>query len=463
MIRARAQQSWPQLSKTEYGASAANRSRSASAKTTLGLLPPSSRLIFFTLPAASRMISWPVPVSPVNATLPMPAWAAMAAPAVSARPGDDVEDARGEAGLERQFGDPDGGERRVAGGLEDRGVAGRQSRAHLPAGEHEREVPRHDQAHDADRLAQREVEAGLGDGDRLAHQLVRGAAVVLHDVGHGADLPPRRGDGLAHVARLELGQLLECGRGSAARSGPGSGRGGSGSTCATRRRRPSARRRRPGRRLPAAPPLGTRAITSPVTGLTTSNVWPSGAATLLAADHHLTATHVRIWLAVVVGGRSVIGTATGYMILDPAGGFLDALYMTVDHADDRRAFREVQPLDDAGRIWTMILSLAGVGLIFGSVGIVAEYLVVEATSGRREAKRMADAVNKLSGHYILCGYGRVGLTVAANSSTPAARSWSSTSWPSRWAAPGARDSSRSKATRPKRRPCAPPASSGPRA
>jgi voltage-gated potassium channel len=60
----------------------------------------------------------------------------------------------------------------------------------------------------------------------------------------------------------------------------------------------------------------------------------------------------------------------------------------------------------------MILSLAGVGLIFGSVGIVAEYLVVEATSGRREAKRMADAVNKLSGHYILCGFGRVGQTVA---------------------------------------------------
>jgi voltage-gated potassium channel len=60
----------------------------------------------------------------------------------------------------------------------------------------------------------------------------------------------------------------------------------------------------------------------------------------------------------------------------------------------------------------MILAVVGVGLIFGSVGIVAEYLVVEATSGRREANRMADAVDKLHGHYILCGYGRVGHTVA---------------------------------------------------
>ena len=46
-----------------------------------GLLPPSSSEIFFTLPEASRMISWPVVVSPVKATLPMPGWAAMDAPA----------------------------------------------------------------------------------------------------------------------------------------------------------------------------------------------------------------------------------------------------------------------------------------------------------------------------------------------------------------------------------------------
>jgi voltage-gated potassium channel len=75
-------------------------------------------------------------------------------------------------------------------------------------------------------------------------------------------------------------------------------------------------------------------------------------------------------------------------------------------------FREVQPLSDASRAWTMLLAISGVGLIFGTVGIVAEYLVVEATSGRREAKRMLDAVTKLSGHFILCGYGRVGRTVA---------------------------------------------------
>jgi voltage-gated potassium channel len=131
--------------------------------------------------------------------------------------------------------------------------------------------------------------------------------------------------------------------------------------------------------------------------------------TNIVAPAAITATHIRIWLGVVVGAI-VIGTA-GYLVLDPGWRLIDALYMTVITLTTV-GFREVEPLNDAGRVWTMVLSLAGVGLIFGSVGIVAEYLVVEATSGRREAKRMADAVKKLSGHYILCGYGRVGLTVA---------------------------------------------------
>jgi voltage-gated potassium channel len=134
------------------------------------------------------------------------------------------------------------------------------------------------------------------------------------------------------------------------------------------------------------------------------NVWPA-----IAAPAAITAAHVRIWLAVVVGAMA-LGT-TGYMVLDPGWQWIDALYMTVITLTTV-GFREVQPLTEASRIWTMILAITGVGLIFGSVGIVAEYLVVEATSGRREAKRMADAVNKLSGHYILCGFGRVGLTVA---------------------------------------------------
>lgn len=119
-------------------------------------------------------------------------------------------------------------------------------------------------------------------------------------------------------------------------------------------------------------------------------------------------SHVRIWLAVIVSVVAV-GTA-GYVVLeDWSAG--DALYMTLITLTTV-GFREVRELDATGRIWTMIVAVGGVGLIFGSVGIVAEYLVTEVTSGRREARRMAKAVAELRDHYILCGYGRVGSTVA---------------------------------------------------
>ncbi len=85
-IRLRAQQSWPQLSNTAYGAAAANASRSASANTMLGLLPPSSRLTFFTVVEAARRICCPVAVSPVNAIFPIPGCDAIASPTTGPGP-----------------------------------------------------------------------------------------------------------------------------------------------------------------------------------------------------------------------------------------------------------------------------------------------------------------------------------------------------------------------------------------
>ena len=132
-------------------------------------------------------------------------------------------------------------------------------------------------------------------------------------------------------------------------------------------------------------------------------------AAALPAPATVSARHIQVWLA-LVAAVVAIGTA-GFIALDPGWSLIDALYMTVITLTTV-GFREVQPLNDATRVWTMVLAVSGVGLIFGSVGIVTEYLVVEATSGRREAKRMADAVGKLRDHYILCGFGRVGATVA---------------------------------------------------
>src|SRR5680860_1372814 len=68
-MRLRAQQSCPAFSNTEYGAVAAAFSRSASAKTMLALLPPSSRVTRLTWSAHPAMICLPTAVEPVNTIL----------------------------------------------------------------------------------------------------------------------------------------------------------------------------------------------------------------------------------------------------------------------------------------------------------------------------------------------------------------------------------------------------------
>jgi voltage-gated potassium channel len=128
--------------------------------------------------------------------------------------------------------------------------------------------------------------------------------------------------------------------------------------------------------------------TPPVATLTGPGRKPSA----LPAPANVTGRHIRIWLA-VIAAAVVISTA-GYVALNPGYTLIDALYMTVITLTTV-GFREVQPPNDATRVWTMVVAMGGVGLIFGSVGIVAEYIVEEATSGR-----------------ILCGFGRVGATVA---------------------------------------------------
>ena len=92
--------------------------------------------------------------------------------------------------------------------------------------------------------------------------------------------------------------------------------------------------------------------------------------------------------------------------------FADAAYMTVITMTTV-GFREVRELIDwPVRLWTMLLAIAGVGIIYGSIGIMAEAVVAEVSSGRREGKQIADAVYGMHDHFILCGYGRVGSTVA---------------------------------------------------
>ena len=94
-IRDRAQQSWPALSKTAYGALAAAAARSASAKTMLALLPPSSRVTRFTCSAQPAMIRLPTSVEPVKQTLRTSGCVTNRSPTIEPLPGSTVSTCSG--------------------------------------------------------------------------------------------------------------------------------------------------------------------------------------------------------------------------------------------------------------------------------------------------------------------------------------------------------------------------------
>lgn len=71
-------------------------------------------------------------------------------------------------------------------------------------------------------------------------------------------------------------------------------------------------------------------------------------------------------------------------------------------------YQEIHPLSQQGRLFASILILSGVTVILVSLGVLGDFVVkLELADyfGRRRSRRM---VGKLSGHYIICGLGRVG-------------------------------------------------------
>ncbi len=114
----------------------------------------------------------------------------------------------------------------------------------------------------------------------------------------------------------------------------------------------------------------------------------------------------RLALAFTLALLVVAAGVGGYMALE-GWGFLDALYMTIITVTTV-GFREVHPLSQGGRIFTMGIVLAGVGvLLYALWGLVQMVVEGELTAflGRRA---MREELARLHGHFILCGFGRVG-------------------------------------------------------
>jgi len=93
-------------------------------------------------------------------------------------------------------------------------------------------------------------------------------------------------------------------------------------------------------------------------------------------------------------------------------GTLDAVYQTVTTITTV-GFREIHPLDTAGKIFTIVLILAGTGTALYAFSVVLETLVEGHLRRHIERRRMERNIARMSGHTIVCGWGRVGRAVGS--------------------------------------------------
>ena len=105
----------------------------------------------------------------------------------------------------------------------------------------------------------------------------------------------------------------------------------------------------------------------------------------------------------------MVGTV-GYILIE-GWSFIDALYMTVITLTTI-GFGEVRPLDDEGRVFTMVLAVSGVGAIFYALLGVFQFLIEGELGALLGVQRMKGRIADIRDHYILCGFGRVGEEIA---------------------------------------------------
>lgn len=130
-----------------------------------------------------------------------------------------------------------------------------------------------------------------------------------------------------------------------------------------------------------------------ITGMNKQKIWEENIRTLSIAMFFLI-------VAIFVG-------TGGFMLLDSTYTIIDALYMTVITITTV-GFTEVHPMTETGKLFTIFLIFVSFG-IFGYLASAVTRFILDGVF-RRNLKdyRIVKSIGKLSGHVIVCGFGRNG-------------------------------------------------------
>lgn len=126
----------------------------------------------------------------------------------------------------------------------------------------------------------------------------------------------------------------------------------------------------------------------------------------------------RVRIALIGVGVVLVGGSLGYMALGMAP--LDAVYQTVTTVTTV-GFREVEAFTSAGKVFTIVVCLLGVGTALYTFGVLLEALVEGHIGEELGRRRMQRQIADLKNHVIICGWGRVGRALAEHLAQGAGR------------------------------------------
>lgn len=117
----------------------------------------------------------------------------------------------------------------------------------------------------------------------------------------------------------------------------------------------------------------------------------------------------RVRLGVAALGVVVVAGTTGYLLL--GFGLLDAIYQTIITVSTV-GFGTQHRLGTAGKVFTIALILVGVGTAIYTFTVALEVLIEGHMRELVRRRRMERRITRMSGHVVICGWGRVGRQVA---------------------------------------------------
>jgi len=101
-----------------------------------------------------------------------------------------------------------------------------------------------------------------------------------------------------------------------------------------------------------------------------------------------------------------IAGVIGYRLIE-GFSFLNSLYMVVITVATV-GFREVSPLSDAGKIFTILLILSSFGIFAYAITTITRFIIDGGFRNYYLLKKVYKMIDKTQDHVIICGYGRNG-------------------------------------------------------